>query len=76
MACEVAAAAGVRTLALFHHDPAYDDPTVESLESAARRLFPDVRAAAEGMEICLERPRLVALAKATAESRPAAVEGR
>lgn len=70
MACEVAAAAGVRTLVLFHHDPAYDDPTVAAVEAAARALFSDVRAAVEEMEISLDQPRLLGLTKSVHESRP------
>lgn len=76
MACEVAAAAGVRTLVLFHHDPAYDDPTVAAVEASARTLFPDVRAAAEGMEIMLDRPRPLTLMKSAHELRPVAAQGR
>jgi phosphoribosyl 1,2-cyclic phosphodiesterase len=50
----VAARAGVRTLALFHHDPAHDDATVDRLltlaeEASAAVGGPDVVAAAEGL---------------------------
>ena len=76
MACEVAAAAGARTLVLFHHDPAYDDLMVAAAESAARALFTDVRAAAEGMEIALERPGALTLRKSAFESHPANAGGR
>lgn len=37
MACELAAAAEVERLALFHHEPAYDDAMVTEMESIARR---------------------------------------
>jgi len=49
MACELAASAQVRELVLFHHDPGYTDETVTGLEAGARMLFPNVRAAYEGL---------------------------
>jgi phosphoribosyl 1,2-cyclic phosphodiesterase len=51
MACELAAAAGVEQLALFHHDPGYDDDTITAIEARARQLFPHVLAAREGLEL-------------------------
>ena len=50
----VASKAGARRLALFHHDPAHDDPTLDRLlglaQDASSRLGgPSVVAAAEGM---------------------------
>jgi phosphoribosyl 1,2-cyclic phosphodiesterase len=51
MACEVAAAAGVGQLVLFHHDPGYDDATIRGVEAQARSSFADVAAAYEGLEI-------------------------
>jgi ribonuclease BN (tRNA processing enzyme) len=51
MACELAEAAAVRELALFHHDPNYTDETVAGLEVRARRDFPNVCAAYEGLII-------------------------
>ncbi len=53
MACEVAAAAEVGELVLFHHDPAYPDALVAEMEASARARFREVRAASEGMEIAL-----------------------
>ena len=53
MACEVARAANVKRLALFHHDPAHDDETVRRKEVGARRLFRGSFAAHEGMEVWL-----------------------
>jgi phosphoribosyl 1,2-cyclic phosphodiesterase len=53
MACELANAAGVRELVLFHHDPNYADETVAGLEVRARSVFPSVRAAYEGLVISL-----------------------
>ncbi len=50
MACEVAAAAEVERLALFHHDPAYDDAMLLKLESQAQELFAPSLAAYEGLE--------------------------
>ena len=56
-ATDVAIAAGVRRLALFHHDPGHDDATIQRLETEARaralaaNAALDVFAAAEGMQI-------------------------
>jgi phosphoribosyl 1,2-cyclic phosphodiesterase len=51
MACEVAAAARVGQLVLFHHDPAYPDEVITRMEAGAREKFDRVRAAYEGLEI-------------------------
>jgi diguanylate cyclase (GGDEF)-like protein len=56
-AVDVALAADVARLVLFHHDPTHDDPTIESMETSARaraaarggRL--EVLAAREGLEL-------------------------
>lgn len=53
MACEVAAAANVGELILFHHEPAYTDDMVAAQEATARKLFANSRAAYEGLEIAL-----------------------
>lgn len=53
MACEMARAAGVRQLALFHHDPNYDDATLLELEAQARELFPATFSAREGFQVTL-----------------------
>ena len=53
MACEVAASAQAGELILFHHEPAYTDELVAAQEAAAKKLFPDSRAAYEGLEITL-----------------------
>ncbi len=45
--------AGVRELILFHYDPDSDDAAIDRLEETARALFPNCRAAFEGMEINL-----------------------
>jgi phosphoribosyl 1,2-cyclic phosphodiesterase len=51
---ELARAAGVGQLVLFHHDPQRGDAAVVDLERAARDLFPASIAAREGMAIDLE----------------------
>ncbi|HFE52723.1 MAG TPA: MBL fold metallo-hydrolase [Bacteroidetes bacterium] len=48
MATEVATAAGVGRLVLFHHDPEHDDETIEAMEEEARRKFLATDAAVEG----------------------------
>lgn len=56
-AVDVALAAGVRRLALFHHDPGHDDAEVERLEQRARERAGtkmDVFAAAEGLTVGVE----------------------
>ena len=53
MAGQVAASAETGQLILFHHDPSYADDWVAAQESAAKTIFPDSRAAFEGMEISL-----------------------
>jgi len=53
MAADVARRAGVGQLALIHHNPAYDDASVEALADDARRHFPNVIAASEGLELTI-----------------------
>ncbi|MDQ2905217.1 MAG: MBL fold metallo-hydrolase [Ktedonobacteraceae bacterium] len=53
MATEVALAAGVDELVLFHHEPTYDDNTLDGIEAEARKRFARTRSACEGMEIDL-----------------------
>jgi phosphoribosyl 1,2-cyclic phosphodiesterase len=53
MACDVAASAEAGELVLFHHDPAYADSWVAAQQATAQKVFPDSRAACEGMEIVL-----------------------
>jgi phosphoribosyl 1,2-cyclic phosphodiesterase len=50
----VARAAGVKTLALFHHDPRRTDDGVADIVQRARAIFPDTVAAREGVSIRLE----------------------
>lgn len=54
MACEVAAAAEVERLVLFHHDPSYNDSMVAGMERTAKNLFEDSIAAYEGLEFVLQ----------------------
>jgi phosphoribosyl 1,2-cyclic phosphodiesterase len=54
---ELARAAGVRQLVLFHHDPRRDDDAVAAIEARARAVFPGTIAAREGLvleadEVC------------------------
>ena len=53
MACATARSAGVGTLALFHHDPNYDDETISAIETHAQKIFPGAVAAREGLVIDL-----------------------
>lgn len=53
MACEVAAAADVGQLILFHHDPSYTDAIIRGIEASAKAQFRESRAAYEGLEIDL-----------------------
>lgn len=59
-AVHVAAEAGVRSLALFHHDPGHDDESVDYMvlgaaERARQRGVPKVFAASEGLTVSVER---------------------
>ncbi|MEZ5374303.1 MAG: MBL fold metallo-hydrolase [Microthrixaceae bacterium] len=58
-AVQVAAQAGARRLALFHHDPSHDDDTIDALADAAVLLADDlglgeVFASFEGMTVALD----------------------
>ena len=57
MACGVAAAAQVRALILFHHDPSYSDRAVTGMETIAKEMFSATQAAYEGFEIVLHGER-------------------
>jgi phosphoribosyl 1,2-cyclic phosphodiesterase len=50
-AVEVALKAGVKRLALYHHDPGHDDDFLLNMEKECRGHFPDSFFAREGMEI-------------------------
>ena len=63
-ATEVAMAAGVKQLALFHHDPLHDDAEIARMEGVARHLVTErgaaleVVAAAEGLTLAVQGSRL------------------
>jgi phosphoribosyl 1,2-cyclic phosphodiesterase len=46
---------GAKELVLFHHDPDHDDDLIDKVVKQARDHYPRVRAAAEGMEIKIQR---------------------
>jgi phosphoribosyl 1,2-cyclic phosphodiesterase len=52
-AAQVAQQAGVRRLALFHHDPDHGDDQLEEIEQQAQACFPGAMLAREGLEITL-----------------------
>lgn len=61
-AVQVAAQAGARRLALFHHDPSHDDAAIDALTAAARLLgdelgVEEVFAAAEGLTVSMDAPQ-------------------
>ncbi|MCP4141359.1 MAG: MBL fold metallo-hydrolase [Chloroflexi bacterium] len=58
MACEMAKAADVGQLLLFHHDPNYDDKAVAENEARAQRIFPESLAAREGLRIRLDEEKI------------------
>jgi phosphoribosyl 1,2-cyclic phosphodiesterase len=51
----IARECGVKQLVLYHHDPDNDDAFLDGLVEKARQEFPQVRGAAEGMELVLPR---------------------
>jgi ribonuclease BN (tRNA processing enzyme) len=53
MATEVAHAAQVRKLILFHHEPTYDDNKLDAMQAEAQSRFANTYSACEGMEIHL-----------------------
>jgi len=54
MACQVAKAANVEKLILFHHDPNHSDEQLSELENAAKKIFPSTFMATEEMEFILD----------------------
>jgi ribonuclease BN (tRNA processing enzyme) len=54
---EVARAARVKTLALFHHDPRRTDEEVAEIVQRSRKLFPATVAAREGLHLRFESNR-------------------
>jgi diguanylate cyclase (GGDEF)-like protein len=82
-AVDVALAAGVERLVLFHHDPAHDDEMMEAMEVMARAHAGgrgqalDVLAAREGMELAVAgRGATPAVAEASALQHRQIVGGR
>src|SRR5213593_4301315 len=73
-AVDVALAAGVERLVLFHHDPAHDDTILEQMETAARAQVIrrgqalDVLAAREGLELRVQGSGSVTLDVAEASA--------
>jgi len=53
IAAEVAEKAGVKRLALFHHEPTHDDKAMAQIERKGKKLFPCSLIAHEGMELLL-----------------------
>ena len=53
MATEVAQAAQVRKLILFHHEPTYNDDKLDAMQAEAQSRFANTYSASEGMEIDL-----------------------
>lgn len=51
MAVDVAKAAGVKRLLLFHHDPVHDDAALDRIERDARAAFPECAMAREGLRV-------------------------
>jgi phosphoribosyl 1,2-cyclic phosphodiesterase len=71
-AIHVAATAGVRRLALFHHDPGRDDDALDRLLREARILgaargLEEVIAASEGLTVSLRSPAEVGAARVSAQ---------
>ena len=52
-AIDIVMESGTKELVLFHHDPAHDDACIDQVVEEARNYYPQVQAAAEGMEIVL-----------------------
>jgi ribonuclease BN (tRNA processing enzyme) len=50
-AMQVAETAGVKQLAMTHHDPEHDDEFLQRVEKLCRERFPNAVLAREGMEI-------------------------
>jgi phosphoribosyl 1,2-cyclic phosphodiesterase len=68
-ACRIATAAGVKQLALFHHDPSHDDRRIAQLVRQAQSFFPPSFAAREGNSVEL-RPEASTPSRRTEQSAP------
>jgi ribonuclease BN (tRNA processing enzyme) len=53
MACKVAQEAGVKQLALYHHDPNHDDDMIAKKEEGAKKLFANTITAIEGLTLTI-----------------------
>lgn len=54
----IAKECAVKRLVLIHHDPEHDDDFIDNIVEEARKEFPDVIGAAEGLELKLPREEL------------------
>jgi ribonuclease BN (tRNA processing enzyme) len=52
-AVEIGLDAGVKQIALYHHDPYHEDAAVEEILANARKCHPNVIAAREGLEVTI-----------------------
>ncbi len=68
----VANSAGVRRLALYHHDPGHSDDKVRAIEAAAQRLRPGTFACREGQSIAIPLSAPVSIPVAAAGAGPTA----
>ena len=73
MACEVAIAAQVGRLYLFHHDPSYSDGMVAGMEAAARKTFANARSAYEGLQVQIPAAKIASQLQ-PGQSRPGNVQ--
>lgn len=53
---EVALAAKVKQIVMFHHDPSHDDDFLDQVESEVQARFLNVKLAREGMQLSIARP--------------------
>jgi diguanylate cyclase (GGDEF)-like protein len=80
-ATEIALAAGVKQLALFHHDPLHDDGEIARMEGVAQHLVKergaalDVVAAAEGLTLQVQGNRQAQLPDETSALRRRSIAG-
>jgi len=65
----IARESGVKKLLLFHHDPDNDDTFIDGLVEKARREFPEVQGATEGLEIELPAGSMTAASITEASNR-------
>ncbi len=64
---KIAKRAGVKELHLFHHDPMHDDAAIDAIVERAQRLFPNTKAAQEGMSVYVGRPNTRSIAREIAQ---------